>query len=225
MAAKLLKAANSALYGGLSAVETCPAAVVRLGMGTTRHLVLSFALKDVFKSDEPMIQERMRVLWKHSAQIAAICFVLAREIEGMQPEEALLIEVKPPECEAWNFQLDNHWMESLDYRYFRVTINKHTATYEPDGSLKLIVAHEDPGHANWIETTGHQQGTMCFRWIRADEHPQPRCRVVKFTRPWKEKSLMPPNGPPRVKTSSAGFMKSPNMSLCPARINPGPPLR
>lgn len=91
MAAKLLKAANSALYGGLSAVETCPAAVVRLGMGTTRHLVLSFALKDVFKSDEPMIQERMRVLWKHSAQIAAICFVLAREIRGMQPEEALLI--------------------------------------------------------------------------------------------------------------------------------------
>jgi HD-like signal output (HDOD) protein len=38
-----------------------------------------------------MIQERMHVLWKHSAQIAAICFVLAREIKGMQPEEALLI--------------------------------------------------------------------------------------------------------------------------------------
>jgi len=91
MAAKLLKAANSALYGGLAAVETCPAAVVRLGMGTTKQLVLSFALKEVFNSEEPMIQERMRVLWKHSAQIAAICFVLAREIKGMQPEEALLI--------------------------------------------------------------------------------------------------------------------------------------
>lgn len=91
MAAKLLKAANSALYGGLSAVETCPSAVVRLGMGTTKQLVLSFALKEVFKSDDQMIKERMRVLWKHSAQIAAICFVLARDIKGMQPEEALLI--------------------------------------------------------------------------------------------------------------------------------------
>jgi hypothetical protein len=20
---------------------------------------------------------------------------------------------------------------------------------------------------------------MCFRWVKADEHPQPRCRVVK----------------------------------------------
>ncbi len=91
MAAKLLKAANSALYGGLSSVETCPAAVVRLGMDTTKQLVLSFALKEVFKSRDPVIQERMRVLWKHSAQIAAICFVLAREIKALKPEEALLI--------------------------------------------------------------------------------------------------------------------------------------
>ncbi len=94
--------------------------------------------------------------------------------------EALVIEVTPPECRSWNFQLDNHWMESLDYRYFRVTINKHTASYEPDGSVRLVVAHEDPGHPNWIETAGHRQGTMCFRWIRADAHPQPRCRVVKL---------------------------------------------
>ena len=52
---------------------------------------MSFALKEVFNNDEPMIQERMHVLWEHSAQIVAICFVLAREIKGMQPEEALLI--------------------------------------------------------------------------------------------------------------------------------------
>jgi HD-like signal output (HDOD) protein len=91
MATKLLKAANSALYGGLSAVETCPAAVVRLGMDTTKQLVLTFALKEVFRNQDPMIQKRMQVLWKHSANIAAICFVLARQVKGMQPEEALLI--------------------------------------------------------------------------------------------------------------------------------------
>lgn len=91
MAAKLLKAANSALYGGLAAVETCSAAVVRLGMRTTKQLVLTFALKEVFQNDDPMIQKRMLVLWKHSAQIAALSFVLAREIKGMQAEEALLI--------------------------------------------------------------------------------------------------------------------------------------
>lgn len=90
MAAKLLKAANSALYGGLTPVESCPAAVVRLGMQTTKNLVLSFALKDVFKASSPMIQKRMQILWKHSSQVAALCFVLSREA-GLPPEEALLI--------------------------------------------------------------------------------------------------------------------------------------
>jgi HD-like signal output (HDOD) protein len=83
--------ANSALYGGLGAVETCSAAVVRLGMQTTKQLVTSFALKEVFHSKDPAIQKRMHVLWKHSAQIAALCFVLAREIKGIPAEEALLI--------------------------------------------------------------------------------------------------------------------------------------
>lgn len=91
MAAKLLRVANSAIYGGLEPVETCAAAVVRIGMKTTRQLVLAFAMKDLFKNKDPMIRDRMRTLWKHSAQIAALCFVLAREIKHMQPEEALLI--------------------------------------------------------------------------------------------------------------------------------------
>lgn len=91
MAAKLLKAANSAMYAGLGAVESCSAAVVRLGMQTTKRLVMGFAMKDVFKSKDPAAQRRMHVLWKHSSQVAALCFVLAREVKGLSPEEALLI--------------------------------------------------------------------------------------------------------------------------------------
>jgi hypothetical protein len=95
------------------------------------------------------------------------------------PEDALVIEATPPECEHWNFQLDNHWMESLDYRYYTISLNKHTAVYEADGSVRIVVAHDDPGVPNWIHTVGHARGTMCFRWIRAADHPQPRTRVVK----------------------------------------------
>ncbi len=94
-------------------------------------------------------------------------------------DEALLIEVTPPECEHWNFQLNNYWMESLDYRHYTIHTNKHLAHYADDGSVRLIVAHDDPGHPNWIQTAGHTSGTMCFRWVRATEHPQPRTRLVK----------------------------------------------
>ena len=72
-------------------------------------------------------------------------------------------------------------MESLDYRYFTISLNKHTARTGQDGSVRLVVAHEDPGVDNWIETAGHSQGTMCFRWIRAKEHPQPRTFVTKLS--------------------------------------------
>jgi hypothetical protein len=98
-------------------------------------------------------------------------------------DEMLVIEAPDiPECQTWNFQLDNWWMESLDYRYHRIHVNKHSAHYEADGGVKIYVAHENPGHPNWVETAGHREGTMCFRWIRADRHPPVSCRVAKFSR-------------------------------------------
>lgn len=96
-------------------------------------------------------------------------------------DEALLIEVTPPECEYWNFQLSNYWMESLDYRHHRIHTNKYLAHYRDDGSVRLIIAHEDPILPNWIETTGHYSGTMCFRWVRSREHPQPLTQLVKLS--------------------------------------------
>ena len=45
-----------------------------------------------------------------------------------------------------------------------------------------VMAHRDPGHANWLETAGHARGTMCFRWVGAKEHVHPTARVVKFSK-------------------------------------------
>jgi hypothetical protein len=101
----------------------------------------------------------------------------------LAPDEALVIEVKPPDCDTWNFQLNNYWMESLDYRYFNICINKAGVRYEEDGSLKIIVSHTDPGHPNWIETCGHPEGTMCWRWYRLKDGVlpvQPSCSVIKI---------------------------------------------
>jgi hypothetical protein len=71
-------------------------------------------------------------------------------------------------------------MESLDYRYHTVSINRHSAAMRDDGSVRVIVAHRDPGLGNWIDTAGHNEGTMCWRWVRANQHPQPMTRVVKL---------------------------------------------
>ncbi len=100
----------------------------------------------------------------------------------LEPDEALVVEpARIPRCPYWNLQLSNYWMESLDHRHHRIHVNKHTAQYEPDGSVRIVIAHDDPGARwpNWLETTGHREGGMLFRWVHADEHPPVHTRVVK----------------------------------------------
>ena len=97
----------------------------------------------------------------------------------LEEGEALVIETTPPKCDYWNFQLNNYWMESLDYRYHAIDVNHHGARVEDDGRVVIVIAKEDPQHGNWIDPAGHRRGTMCLRWIRADHHPKPECRVVR----------------------------------------------
>jgi hypothetical protein len=96
-------------------------------------------------------------------------------------DEALLIEVaRIPDCDFWNLQVDNYWMESLDYRYHRIHLNKHDAVLDAQGRVVIVVAEHDPRLPNWLETAGHRVGTLCFRWVGAREHVHPTTRVVKL---------------------------------------------
>ena len=86
-------------------------------------------------------------------------------------DEALLIELQPPECDYWNFQLANVWAESFDYRFEQVHINSGNATYNDDGTVTLLIAADHPHsrkHANWISTAHHDHGIMGVRWVRAN---------------------------------------------------------
>ncbi|WP_370591109.1 DUF1214 domain-containing protein [Saccharopolyspora montiporae] len=95
----------------------------------------------------------------------------------LEPGQAWVIDTDVPPCPYWNFQLDNWWMESLDQRR-RITVNKHTARLDADGRLRIVVADRDPGVGNWIDTCGHDRGTALLRWLGAEQHPIPTCRVV-----------------------------------------------
>lgn len=89
--AKLIKAANSAIYGRRNPVETCSGAVVRLGGDVTHKLVLSFALRELFQTDSALLNNRMKALWKHSTRVAAICYVLAKQDSRFKAEHAMLV--------------------------------------------------------------------------------------------------------------------------------------
>jgi len=97
----------------------------------------------------------------------------------LAPDEALVITAKPPACRFWNFQIDNWWMESMDHVNRKVWVNGASAKYEDDGSVVVVCADRDPGYGNWIDLSGHRSGTGLWRWIEAEDHPVPDCRVVR----------------------------------------------
>lgn len=87
---KLIRAANSPLYAGVTPVDSCATAIVRLGADTTHKLVLTFALRELFKTRSTVLKQRMQQLWEHSVKVSAISYVLAIVSDQFNAEHALL---------------------------------------------------------------------------------------------------------------------------------------
>lgn len=87
---KLIRAANSPLYAGVTPVDSCAAAIIRLGADTTHKLVLTFALRELFNTRSSVLKKHMLALWEHSVKVSAVCYVLAKVSDQFNPEHALL---------------------------------------------------------------------------------------------------------------------------------------
>ncbi len=95
-------------------------------------------------------------------------------------DEAIVIRVTPPEASYWAVEFGNYWWETMDYRNRLSNTNCHYARLEQDGELVLVIAHEDPGHPNWLDPSGHEEGYVTVRWIGADHYPVPVARQMKL---------------------------------------------
>ena len=90
IAARLLKVANSALYGGQAEIASVSQAIVRIGMDATAQMVTGFAMENLFVSDSAAIKQRMRNLWVHSVYVAGISTILARKTSMFDSGQAML---------------------------------------------------------------------------------------------------------------------------------------
>jgi hypothetical protein len=100
----------------------------------------------------------------------------------LAPDEALIIEVDPPEGLYWSYSLGNIWWETIDYGNHQSSLNGFQATVDADGKVRVVVAHHDPGVANWLDTAGHSEGPIILRCVRTETAPVPTTRVVRFDR-------------------------------------------
>lgn len=99
----------------------------------------------------------------------------------LQPDQAMIVRVTPPQADYWAVEFGNYWWETMDYRYRLCSTNCHHATLQDDGELILVLSHSDPGVANWLDCSGYPQGYITVRWVGADNYPRPLCQKVKLT--------------------------------------------
>lgn len=100
----------------------------------------------------------------------------------IEPDQAVIIEVAPPECHFWNFQLGDYWGQTLDYIFRQTSLNGHQASLDDDGVFRAVVCQEDPGVPNWLDTAGHRFLNVVYRWWQtaSPDLPDPAVRFVPF---------------------------------------------
>ncbi len=99
----------------------------------------------------------------------------------LHADEALVITGRWPDCRFANVCLWNRFQQTLDYRCRTVSLNRSQTELEDDGSFRMVLAHEDPGIPNWIDTEGNLFGIVFWRFFLVQgEVETPSAAVVKL---------------------------------------------
>jgi hypothetical protein len=98
------------------------------------------------------------------------------------PGEALVIEHDVPEARYWNWSIHQlHWFDSGAWDQRSMSCNGHQAHVDPDGKVRLVIAHTDPGAPNWLDTEDRPLGMAVYRYVGAATKPVPTARCVPLT--------------------------------------------
>ncbi len=93
--------------------------------------------------------------------------------------EALLVEARgAAECTAFSLSLTDAAFSTIDWANAHSSLNRHQATIDTDGVVRVVVAISDPGVSNWLDTTGHRNGALQFRWSGTSAPPEVSVRAV-----------------------------------------------
>ena len=76
----------------------------------------------------------------------------------------------------------NRYLQSFDYRYRPVSLNRDQMEINPDGSFAVVIAHQDPGYPNWLWTEGRNFGLVYWRFLLPEGEIKPlSAEVVAFS--------------------------------------------
>lgn len=90
LTARIIRVANSSMFRAARPIEDVQTAVGRLGIEFTCNIATGFAMQQMFQATSAVVDRKMRSLWSHSTDVAAIAQVLTRNVPHLKPDLAML---------------------------------------------------------------------------------------------------------------------------------------
>lgn len=94
------------------------------------------------------------------------------------PDEALIVEFANHDG-FWAFTNMGTFMSSMDYLYRNVSYSPARSKVDSDGKVRFVLAHDDPGYHNWIDTQGFVRGNLTYRNLMSTEETLFTTKLVK----------------------------------------------
>ncbi|CPR12875.1 hypothetical protein BN971_04181 [Mycobacterium bohemicum DSM 44277] len=95
----------------------------------------------------------------------------------LDPGQALILDIEPPDTRYWNVTLENIWHECLEPRRRHSSVTNRAARPDPDGRVRIAISAEDPGFGHWLDTGGRHRGFVVLRWLDNPSAPDVRVAV------------------------------------------------
>lgn len=102
----------------------------------------------------------------------------AHMIWRLQPDEALIVEMDMHDG-FWIFGMGGAFMGSMDFLHRPVSYTPARTTVDADNVVRFVIAHDDPGVHNWLDTQSFSDGNLTYRNLMSQNPASFRTRLVK----------------------------------------------
>jgi hypothetical protein len=108
-------------------------------------------------------------------------------------DEALIVTLDPAGARYVGFDLTDPWLVSREHVGATGSLNNNQLRANADGTYTYVVAPQDPGVANWVDTGGLHEGRLLIRWqvLPASAKADGAVRKVELVKVADLKSALP----------------------------------